>query len=375
MNTGQIMPANKTFQVVFSDTDFTTSITSVNDSFTVNDVLTQNGLMPRDGTFRYVSSPSGTMINHMPMALAPRVLTVQNPKNVIQVWIENNVNTSTQKTLVFSEDEKYFLYGVKRDIHADIFLTNWYSGTVRHGYSFSPVGEPYKTGTIVFLQVPRKGNQSKLFNPQNGKEDYQVRLLGDLEPMRGFWSAWQIEPDVNTATFRGDISPVPTGFKPWQPNVKARPQPELASRKEDPRPRPIKFNSLKSISNEPSIFSCQISKNNPSRDGFAIVCGTKSNSSGSNIGYVAAWGNKNRPTMINRAGYQYEMSVFVKIPEEGRVTQVYNSIQDVHVNCRLTDSEHLRVEDLRGRWVIAQLRRHCKHKRVLKLHSMPSDVA
>lgn len=78
--------------------------------------------------------------------------------------------------------------------------------------------------------------------------------------------------------------------------------------------------------------------------------------------------------MINRAGYQYGMSVFVKIPEEGRVAQVYNSIQDVYVNCRLTDSPNLRVEDLRGRWVIAQLRRHTTHKRVLKLHSMPSDV-
>lgn len=367
------MPHQKKFDVVFTDQVFTTSIMAENDSLTVNDVLTKNGLMPRDGTFRYVSSPAGTMINHMSVALAPSIIKVQTPNNVVQLWVEQ-CSEKAQKALVLSKDQKYLLYGVERDIHANIFLTNWYSGRVRVGYSFSPLGRPYTTGKIVFLQVPVQGDRAALFNPLNGKEDYPLRLVGDLSPMRGFWSAWQIGANVNTATYRADITPLPADYQPWRAKVKVHEKGNRIPSKKDPRGRRINMKSLHAITVEPAIYSAQISKNNPSRNGGAIVCGLKCNALGSNIGYVAAWGNKTRPTMINRAGYQYGMSVFVKIPEEGRTVQVYNSIQDVYVNCRLTDSQTLLVEDLRGRWAIAQLRRHTKHKRVLKLHSMPSDI-
>jgi hypothetical protein len=367
------MPRQKRFDVVFAEQDFTTSITAENDSLTVNDLLTQNGLMPRDGTFRYVSSPSGTMINHMSVASAPSIIKVQNPNNVVQLWVEQ-CSERLQRALVASEDQEYLLYGVERDIHANIFLTKWYSGGVKVGYSFSPLGQPYTTGKIVFLQVPVQGDRAALFNPLNGKEDYPLRLIGELNPMRGFWSAWQIGADVNTATYRGDLTPLPADYQPWKAKVKVQQKGNRIPSKKDPRGRRIKMKSLHAITVEPVIYSAQISKNNPSRNGGAIVCGIKGNAARTNIGYVAAWGNKTRPTMINRAGYQYGMSVFVKIPEEGRTVQVYNSIQDVYVDCRLTDSTTLRVEDLRGRWAIAQLRRHTKHKRVLKLHSMPSDI-
>ena len=367
------MPLPRTFDVVFTDQDFTTSIMAENDSLTVNDILTQNGLMPRDGTFRYVSSPAGTMINHMSVASAPSVIRVQNPKNVVQLWVER-CSENTQRAQVSSEDQNYLLYGVERDIHANIFLTNRYYGSVKVGYSFSPLGQPYTTGKIVFLQVPVQGDRATLFNPLNGKEDYPLRLVGDLEPKRGFWSAWQIGANLNTAAFRADLTPLPAEFKPWRPKAKIREEAEPVPTQKDPRARRIKMKALNRISAEPSIYSCQVWKNNPARSTSAIVCGAEMQSSSSGTGFVAAWGNKTRPTMINRAGYQFGMSAFIKIPEEGRVVALYNSIQNVYVNCRLTDSENLRVEDLRGRWVIAQLRRHTKHKRVLKLHSMPSDV-
>ena len=370
------MPVQKTFLVDFPDQDFTTSITAENDSLTVNDLLSQNGLMPRDGTFRYVSSQTGEMINHISVASAPSTLKVQTPKNVIQLWIEK---CHSQGAMVSSEGQKYLLFGVEPDTYANIFVAQesfTRCDVEKIGYSFSPLGQPYTTGNFVFLQVPAEGDQATLFNPLNGKEDYPLRLLGDIDPIRGGWAVWQIGPNVHTATKCKHIKTIypPKTLKSKRTKMKVQQKANRDPSKKDPRVRPIKIKSLNSISVEPAIYSAQISKKNPSRNGEAIVCGAKSNFSGSNIGYVAAWGNKNRPTMINRAGYQYGMSVFVKIPEEGRVAQVYNSIQDVYVNCRLTDSPNLRVEDLRGRWVIAQLRRHTTHKRVLKLHSMPSDV-
>lgn len=370
------MPLQKTFDVVFTDQDFNTSITAENNSLTVNDLLTQNGLMPRDGTFRYVSSQTGKMINHMSIASAPSTLRVQNPVNVVQLWIEK---CRSQFAIVSSEGQKYLLFGVERDTYSNIFLVRQsfqnQGHQVRVGYSFSPLGQPYTTGKLVFLQVPSKGEQATLFNPLNGKEDYQLHLRGELQQIRGCWTVWQIGANVHTATLCAQLETIASikTLKPRRPKANQ----EKASRtpsKMDPRERRVKLKSLNSISVEPAIHSAQISKNNPSRNGGAIICGVEGNSSGSNIGYVAAWGNKTRPTMINRSGYQYGMSVFVKIPDAGRVAQVYNSIQHVYVNCRLTDSPNLCVEDLRGRWVIAQLRRHTKHKRVLKLHCMPSEV-
>ena len=367
------MPVSKTFDVVFSDTNFTTSITAVNESLTVNDVLLLNGLMPRDGTFRYVSSPAGAMINHLPVSLAPKVITVQNPKNIIQVWIDSEPYKG--RTYAPSEDGKHCIFGSEKDTYANVFLTAWEGKNGRYGYTFSPNGAPYLSGAIVFLQVPTKGNLASLFDPQSGKEDYPLHLIENLEPMRGFWSAWQIGQDVNTATFREDLTPLPQGFKPWQPKIKDLKKINQASLPHGIKSRRIKMRTLTPMCGAPTIFTCDISKKNPSRNEHAIVCGVKSRTSASDTGLVVAWGNKTRPTMINWGGYQFGMSVFIKVPDEGRVAQVYNSIERVYVDCRITDSEDLRVNDLRGRWVIAQLRRHGSHKRILKLHSLPSDIA
>ena len=372
--TAQIMKRAKVMEVVFAGTNFTTSITALDDSLSINDVLQLNGLLPRDGTFRYISSSNGTMMNHMPVRLAPNMITVQNPKNIVQVWIDSKPHNG--RVFISSDDEKYCIYGAVKDNHANVFLTRWKIKNVRCGYTFSPNGAPYEAGMIVFLRVPMIGNQAGLFNPLSGGGDYPLRLEDQhLESMRGFWSAWEIQANVNSATFRADLTPIPAEHKPPQRKTASAPKSKTNSLKDDPPLRRIKMKSLKIINAEPSIHSCQIPKQNHSRKVDAIVCGVAVNpSSPSNIGFVAAWGNKTRPTMINQGGYRYGMSHFVKIPDEGRDVQIYNSVQNTNLSCRLTDSPGLQVDDLRGRWVVAQLRRHREHKRILKLYSMPSDV-
>jgi len=366
------MTRAKPLNVVFSETNFTTSITALDQSMTLNDVLRVNGLMPRDGTFRYISSSDGIMINHMPAGLAPGTVTVKNPKNIAQIWIDSR--PSKGRVFVSSEHQKYCIFGAVKDTHANVFLTNWNTKKARCGYTFSPIEDPYTFGTIVFFRVPLKGDLTHLFNPQSGKEDYPVRLVDQrIESMRGFWSAWELQENLTAATFRADLTPLPANYAPPRPKVKS-------SAKKKPRPktsehcaRQIKINSLHPINIEPMIHSCVIPKNNSNRKVHAIACGMDAASTNSNVGYVAAWGNNSRPTMINGPVYQYGMSHFVKIPEEGRLVPVYNPVNNAHLQCRLTDSPDLRVEDLRGRWVIAQLRRHERHKRILKLHSLPSD--
>ena len=366
------MPRAKTLNVVFTETNFTTSITALDQSMTLNDVLRVNGLMPRDGTFRYISSSDGTMINHMPVGSAPSTITVRTPKNVAQVWIDSK--PSNERVLVSSEDQKYCIFGAAKDTHANVFLTNWNIKKARYGYTFSPIGDPYAFRTVVFFCVPLKGDLAHLFNPQSGKEDYPVRLVDPrIKSMRGFWSAWELQENLTAVTFRADLTPLPANYAPPRPKVKPSVKKKSRPKIDKQCARQIRIKSLHPINIEPMIHLCGIPKNNPTRKVHAIACGMDAASINSNVGYVAAWGNNSRPTMINGSVYQYGMSHFVKIPEEGRLALVYNPVQNIHLQCRLTDSLNLRVEDLRGRWVIAQLRRHGTHKRILKLHSLPSD--
>lgn len=367
------MSLGRTFEVVFSETNFTTSLTAIDQSMTLNDVLRVNGLTPRDGTFRYLSSSKGTMINHLPVGLAPDVVSVEIPKNIAQIWIDSQIKKG--RAFVSNNDARYVLFGAKKDAHANVFITKWKIKNMRCGYSFSPVGTTYEAGSIVFIRVPLNTNQTYLFNPKSGKEDYTVQLQDqDIESLRGFWSAWEIQEDLTIAKYRRDITPLPANYAPPRRKIKPSASKGAGPKSKENGTRRINMKSIHLIKNEPKIHSCNISKKNPTRKAHAIVCGLEVAPPAAVItGHVAAWGNKSRPTMINAEEFRYGMSHFVKIPEEGRFVPVYNPVQKASLQCRLTDSPDLRVDDLRGRWVVAQLRRHGTHKRILKLHSMPSD--
>ena len=56
--------------------------------------------------------------------------------------------------------------------YAGVFITKWKIKNMRCGYSFSPVGTTYEAGSIVFIRVPLNTNQTYMFNPKYGKENY-----------------------------------------------------------------------------------------------------------------------------------------------------------------------------------------------------------
>ena len=83
--------------------------------------------------------------------------------------------------------------------------------------------------------------------------------------------------------------------------------------------------------------------------------------------------NATRPAMVNLDGYQFGMTQFIKIPEEGETYELFAPAQQTHVSCIIRSSPELNLENLRGRWVIARLQRCNRHKRKLVLEALPSQ--
>ena len=104
----------------------------------------------------------------------------------------------------------------------------------------------------------------------------------------------------------------------------------------------------------------------------ALVCGVPS-SSGSLKGRVVARSNKTRPNLVNLEGYQYGMTQFVKVPEEGRIIQLYNSVSKQWVDCTLLMSDECDLEKIRNQWVVVKLKKHSRYKRALKIIALPRE--
>ena len=339
-------------------------------SMTLNDVLKVNGFTPRDGSFRFLVDEQGTMINHREAGRAPPTVRCGVPANVEQLWIDDDASRGFASAVRSNGEEVLVLNGKAFDFQT-VFVTNWKRGKEqrRVAYGFSPELPFYAASDLVFLQIPTKGETGRIYNPHSGRVDRKIRLQAPpakIEAMRGFWSAWQLQPDLESATFRGDITPLPADFKP---HTQSRPQPKKRLVKKNKRT--IKLKKIKEDAWGQGMHKSVLRLH--THWAPALVCGVPKTPNGRE-GVLVANGNANRPAMVNLDGYQYGMTQCIKIPDQGETYELYAPAQKDYVSCVIESSESLNLEELRGRWVIARLQRSNQHKRKLVLEALPSQL-
>ena len=339
-------------------------------SMTLNDVLKVNGFTPRDGSFRFLVDKQGMMINHREARQAPSTVRCGIPSHVEQLWIDEDARRGFASG-VRSNGEKVFVLNGKAFDFQTVFVTKWKRGKEqrRVAYAFSPEAPFYTARELVFLQVPTKGDMGRIYNPQSGRIDRKVRLQvspEEIEAMRGFWSVWQLQPDLESATLRTDITPLPVDFKPHSPSHQQSKKRSIHKNK-----RNIKLKKLKKDAWGEGIHKSVLQIHN--HRASTLVCGVPNTPNGLD-GLIVANGNANRPVMVNLDGFQYGMTQCIKIPDQGEIYELYAPAQKEYVSCRIESSETLDFEELRGRWVIARLQRSNQHKRKLVLEALPSEL-
>tara|TARA_Y100001954_G_C15816299_1_gene607695 strand:- start:105 stop:1196 length:1092 start_codon:yes stop_codon:yes gene_type:complete len=354
-----VIPMNKRLIVSFPFQESTISIEDLDGSLTLDALLKDHGLSARDGSFQFLTDANGRMVNHLKLSDAPAVIHVQRPKNVDQVWVDGTPRRGFAPT-IDSEGRQISLLGGQENMFTSVYITKWKVGNKNPvAYCFSPTHPYYKTGDLVYIQVPLNGETVGIYNPVTGKENLMIKLNAtqqELDSMRGFWSAWELIGNGTNAKFRRDLTPLPNGFKPLTPR----------SKKKILR---VNVDKMHAIQAEPSIHSgrIQIGKNKFK----ALICGV--DSSNSQKGRVVASSNKTRPNLVNLEGYQYGMTQFVKIPESGRTIKLYNSACNQWVDCTVLIDEAYDINTLRNQWVIVRLKKHNKYKRALKIVALPRE--
>ena len=246
---------------------------------------------------------------------------------------------------------------VHERLHNRLETQKWNS----RGVLFFSTVPHYHVGSLVYLQVPLAGNEACIYNPATGKEDLKLLLeMSDLElnRMRGFWSAWELIGNGLRAKYRADITPKPAGFKPLKPR----------SKKKKLR---LNVDQLSATSQNSSVHTGRLHFGNSRSP--VLVCGVSSQGANTQKGMVVARSNKTRPNLVNLEGYQYGMTQFVKVPEEGRIIQLYNSVAKQWVDCTLLMSDEYDIEKIRNQWVIVKLKKHTRYKRALKIIALPRE--
>lgn len=341
-------------------------------SMTLNDVLKVNGFTPRDGSFRFLIDDQGTMINHREASQAPSLVRCGEPSHVEQLWIDDDAKRGFAPAVRSNGENVLVLNGRAFDFQT-VYVTKWKRGPKkdqRVAYGFSPEPPFYESNNLVYLRVPKKGHIGRIYNPKTGGVDLDVRLnvsQNELDAMRGFWSAWQLQPDLASATFRGDITPLPSNFKPV---LQTTPQRSSSKPSTQKAIRNVQIKKLKVDALGNGLHKASVKYNNYWSK--ALVCGVSRTSEPEN-GVLVATKNTNRPAMVNLDGYQFGMTQFIKIPENGETYEIFASAQQTHVSCIIRSSPELNLEDLRGRWVIARLQRCNRHKRKLVLEALPAQ--
>lgn len=346
-----------------------------NSSMTLNDVLKLNGLVPRDGSFRFLVDEQGKMINHCEVSRAPPTVRCGVPNNVEQLWIDEQGPSRFASAHRSTGDAVFVLDGTEFAFET-VFLTKKKRGKEKRrvGYGFSPNPPFYHEHDLVFLQVPITGDSGRIYNPQSGRVDWKVRLhvsSKELERMRGFWSVWQLQLNLKEATFRGDLTPLPPSFKPH--TSRALPATNRTKKAASP-PKNKRAMSLKSMT--PDAWGEGLHRSSVwlhGRKWNALVCGAPA-SQRELRGTLVANGSSTRPPMINLDGFQYGMTQCIKIPDRGVRYKLYAPAQNEHLLCVIESNGSLSVEELRGRWVVARLQRSKQHKRKLVLEAIPAQV-
>jgi len=348
-------------------------------SMTLNDVLKVNGFTPRDGSFRFLVDEQGTMINHREAGRAPPTVRCGVPANVEQLWIDEDPVSGFAPAVCSNGNEVVVLNGRVFEFQT-VFVTKKKRGSKKRrvAYSFSPEAPFYQAQSLVFLQVPPKGDVGRIFNPQTGQVDRNIRLhvsAREIEKMRGFWSVWQMRGDLRSATFRSDITPLPANFKPLVERTQDKNSNLVNPMSEPSRSdhgRRLHFKNIKMNAFGEGLHKVMPREHNHWKN--ALVCGVPRTHYDLQGTLVAKRSSK-RPAMINLDGFQYGMTQFIKVPEAKDTFDVYSPAQKGTITCRIESGVELKIQDVRGRWVIARLQRCDQHKRKLVLEALPSNFS
>jgi hypothetical protein len=346
-------------------------------SMTLNDVLKINGMAPRDGSFRFLVDEQGTMVNHQSAGQAPEMVRFGTPSNVEQLWIDDDPTGGFAPATRGNGEEVYVVNGRAFEFQT-VHVTRWKRGKkkLRVAYCFSPEAPFYQADGLVFLQVPLKGDFGRIYNPRTGQVDREIRLdltASELAKMRGFWSVWQVNSDLQSASFRKDITPVPANFNPQSsPIAKTTPKP---SPMQDPVSNPGAGRELRFKRIEMDAYAEGVHRVMPLEHHHwkkALVCGVP-NTPNVLRGTEVVKLSPNRPAMVNLDGFKYGMTQFIKLPKQGNTYPIWQHHENAYVSCIIESSQDLTLNEFRGRWVIARLQRCAVHKRKLVLEALPSQ--
>ena len=337
----------KKIEVWFPDHNFSTSIDFIDNSLTMQELLIKNGLNSRDGAFRYVCDTNGLMLNYKKGIQCPNSVIIQYPSKITQVWIDS---TSTHHLIPVStlNGEKILILGGRENDFLNVYQTNLKIKNKFVAYKFEPIPPFYSPKNLIALQVPQKGNQGFVFNPETGLVDFQVQLdleKDELEKIRGKWSVWEVKNFGFDVTFRPDIVPIKHGYKAKKAKqVRLFPKSKVS----------LDIDDLKSVSNEVNIYKIDsIGISN------ALFCGQNLlNLKGKNlIGKVVAGPTKTRPALINTIKFSWENSYFVKVPKIGDEVTIFNDAEQKHYQFKIRGKNTFSVEEFRDRWVIVAIKK------------------
>ena len=383
---------NKTHSVCFrlqSNQDVESNFV-VNSTCLLGEAIERSGIKPRDGSLIYALDNNGIPFdNHLPISSVPNNLLLGPSDKISQVWGEkwaNNlgeVNDFNKGCIVVP--------GLEIGEYSTIFIVSRKGKNKSHyGYKFSQFGDHYSVGNLVYVKAPVSDNSVYLFNPKSGVEDIKFQYIhDDIDKIRGFWGCCEIisyNPEGRSQVrLREDITPVPKRFKPINSNnqtTKALRQVKQISASQQKgktkRKRKLKIKNYQSINDELMIGQGNIRYGfgqGKIRDEKALIFGSPGEKSGTKYGKLASMSRKNRSALVNLPGYRFGMSQVIKVPENGLEVELYNEKAMKTYRCTILQKSEFDLEELRGRWVVAKLKRHIIYKRAFEIIGLPNDFS
>jgi hypothetical protein len=383
---------NKTRSVCFrlqSNEDVESNF-EVNSTCLLGEAIERSGIKPRDGSLIYALDNNGTPLdNRLPISSVPNNLLLGPSDKISQVWGEkwaNNlgeVNDFSKGCIVVP--------GLEIGEYSTIFIVSRKGkNKLNYGYKFSQFGDHYSQGNLVYVKAPISDDSIYLFNPKSGVEDIKFQYIhDDIDKIRGFWGCCEIisykRKGRSQVRLREDITPVPKRFKPKNSNnqiIKASRQVEQISaslqKSKSKRKRKLKIKNYQSINDELMIGQGDIrygSGQGKIRDEKALIFGSPSEKSGTKYGKLASMSRKNRSALVNLPGYRFGMSQLIKVPQTGRKIDLYHEKEMKNYSCTILQKPEFDLEELRGRWVVARLKRHIIYKRAFEIIGLPNDFS
>ena len=343
----------------------------VDESSTVFEAMTQSGLLPRDGSLRYAIDARGNSLNHQTIQNAPNKIRMGMLKNIESIWGEANGKGPFVSSESLSGGH-LLIPGIEVGEYANVFVTKREHNGFSYAYRFRMNNAPYLDGDLVFARAPLKGNNILLFNPKTGRECIRVPYQHpNLDHIRGFWGCCEIQTVAGNkiAVFRPELTPVPRTFKP-----KSKPQskPKNSNSAKKNKLVPCKLKKLVSVQAGQSIFKGSVRQ---PAGGWqrALITGRLPKKGTTCDGVMVRLARKNSPALVNLPRYHDGQYIFMKLPETGDSTKVYNiDHPDSPIKIPFVIQPGLSI-DHKGQWVVAKFARNAANKRVLIVEGSPKD--